>query len=124
MGKRVLIAEDEPHLVESLRFILSREGYDIAIALDGEAALQAIWTASPPLDLILLDVMLPKKNGFEILKQIRADARLKALPVIVLTAKGQSQDRATALDLGADLFLTKPFSNKAVVAAVKRLAAG
>jgi DNA-binding response OmpR family regulator len=68
--------------------------------------------------------MLPKENGFEILKKIRADARLKALPVIVLTAKGQSQDRATALEIGADLFLTKPFSNKAVVAAVKRLAAG
>ncbi len=122
MGKRVLIAEDEPHLIESLSFILNREGYDIATALDGEAAVQSIW-ARPP-DLVILDVMLPKMNGFEILKKIRADAVLRSLPVIVLTAKGQSQDRAMALESGADLFLTKPFSNKAVVAAVGDLTAG
>ncbi len=122
MGKRVLIAEDEPHLVESLSFILHREGYDLATALDGEAAVLSIW-AKPP-DLVILDVMLPKMNGFEILKKIRADTALRPLPVIVLTAKGQSQDRAMALEMGADLFLTKPFSNKAVLAAVKDLTAG
>lgn len=122
MGKRVLIAEDEPNLVESLSFILDRAGYDIEKALDGDAALQIIWTQA--LDLVILDVMLPKTNGFEILKKIRADQRLQSLPVIVLTAKGQSQDRATAEEMGADLFLTKPFSNKAVVAAVKDLTAG
>lgn len=121
MGKRVLIAEDEPHLVESLTFILGREGYDVAAALDGEAAAQSIW-ASPP-DLVIMDVMLPKLNGFDILKKIRADNRLKSLAVIILTAKGQSQDRETAYAIGADLFLTKPFSNKAVVAAVKDLTA-
>lgn len=122
MGKRVLIAEDEPNLVESLSFILDRAGYDIEKALDGDAALQIIWTQA--LDLVILDVMLPKTNGFEILKKIRADQRLQSLPVIVLTAKGQSQDRATAEEMGADLFLTKPFSNKAVVDAVKDLTAG
>lgn len=122
LGKRVLIAEDEPHLVESLSFILNRAGYDIETALDGEAAVQSIWAM--PLDLIILDVMLPKVNGFEILKKIRADARLKSLPVIVLTAKGQNQDRAMAKEMGADLFLTKPFSNKAVVAAVEELISG
>lgn len=122
MSKRVLIAEDEPHLVESLTFILSRAGYDVAAALDGEAAVRTIWASSP--DLVILDVMLPKMNGFEILKKIRADAQLQSLPVIILTAKGQSLDRAAALEIGADLFLTKPFSNKAVVAAVKKLTAG
>jgi DNA-binding response OmpR family regulator len=122
LGKRVLIAEDEPHLVESLSFILSREGFDIVTAFDGEAALRSLWTTSP--DLVILDVMLPKMNGFDILKKIRGDARLQSLPVIVLTAKGQSQDRATALVIGADRFLTKPFSNKVVVAAVKELTAG
>ncbi|MGH1482136.1 MAG: response regulator transcription factor [Geminicoccales bacterium] len=122
MGKRVLIAEDEPHLVESLTFILSREGHEIATALDGEAALQAIWSEPP--DLVILDVMLPKINGFEILKKVRADDRLKSLPVIVLTAKGQRQDRETADEIGADLFLAKPFSNKVVIAAVKDLTTG
>jgi len=122
LGKRVLIAEDEPHLVESLTFILSREGHEIATALDGEAALQSIWSEPP--DLVILDVMLPKINGFEILKKVRADDRLKSLPVIVLTAKGQRQDRETADEIGADLFLAKPFSNKVVIAAVKDLTTG
>lgn len=121
MGKHVLIVEDEPHLIESLTFILSRAGYDIATAMDGESALRTIW-ATPP-DLVILDVMLPKLNGFEILKRIRADERLRTLPVIMLTAKGQRQDRATAAEIGADLFLTKPFANKDVVAAVDDLVA-
>jgi len=119
LGKDVLIAEDEPHLVESLTFILAREGYEVKTALDGEAAVQKIW-ASPPA-LVILDVMLPKMNGFDILKKIRADVALRSLRVIILTAKGQRQDRDTAEDIGADLFLTKPFSNKDVVDAVKKL---
>ncbi len=119
MGKHVLIAEDEPHLVESLTFILGREGYEVTTALDGEAALQRIW-ASPP-DLVILDVMLPKMNGFDILKKIRSNDALKSLRVIILTAKGQRQDRDTAEEIGADLFLTKPFSNKEVVQAVNKL---
>ena len=119
MGKHVLIAEDEPHLVESLTFILGREGYEVTTALDGEAALQRIRATS--LDLVILDVMLPKLNGFEILKKIRASDALRSLRVIILTAKGQRQDRATAEEIGADLFLTKPFSNREVVQAVNRL---
>ena len=122
MGKHVLIAEDEPHLVESLAFILGREGYEVSTALDGEAALQQIWAASP--DLVILDVMLPKINGFDILKKIRSSDALKSLRVIILTAKGQRQDRDMAEEIGADLFLTKPFSNKEVVQAVNKLTAG
>lgn len=121
LGRRVLIAEDEPHLVESLTFILEREGYEVMTAPDGEAALQQLLAATP--DLVILDVMLPKLNGLEVLKKIRDHPLLKTLPVIVLTAKGQRQDRETALSIGADLFMTKPFANNDVVAAVNALAA-
>jgi DNA-binding response OmpR family regulator len=118
---RVLIAEDEPHLVESLTFILEREGYEVLAAPDGEAALQQLLASTP--DLIILDMMLPKLNGLEVLKKIRDHPHLKTLPVIVLTAKGQRQDRETALNIGANLFMTKPFANNEVVEAVNSLVA-
>ena len=117
-AKRVLIAEDEPHIVESLRFILSREGYAVDDAPDGEAAWDSL-DAAPP-DVLILDVMLPRLNGFDLLRRLRADPRASALPVIMLTAKGQAQDRRTALDIGADAFITKPFSNRDVVEHVRR----
>lgn len=118
-AKRVLIAEDEPHIVESLRFILSREGYDVDDAPDGEAAWDRLSTARP--DVLILDVMLPRLNGFDLLRRLRADPAAAAVPVIMLTAKGQAQDRRTALDAGADAFITKPFSNRDVVEHVRRL---
>jgi DNA-binding response OmpR family regulator len=121
LGRRVLIAEDEPHLVESLTFILEREGYEVVTAPDGEAALEQLLTSTP--DLVILDVMLPKLNGLEVLKKIRDHPLLKTLPVIVLTAKGQRQDRETALSIGANLFMTKPFANNDVVEAVNALVA-
>lgn len=121
MGRRVLIAEDEPHLVESLTFILGREGYEVMTAPDGEAALQQLLASTP--DLVILDVMLPKLNGLEVLKKIRDHPLLKTLPVIVLTAKGQRQDREAALRIGANLFMTKPFANNDVVEAVNALLA-
>jgi DNA-binding response OmpR family regulator len=120
-AKRVLIAEDEPHIVESLRFILKREGYDVSDAGDGEAACRALQRSRP--DLVILDVMLPRLNGFEVLRRLRADPALDGLPVIMLTAKGQTQDRRTAEDIGADVFITKPFSNRDVVDHVQRLTA-
>jgi len=121
LGYRILIAEDEPHLVESLTFILEREGYAVMTAPDGEAALQQLLASTP--DLVILDVMLPKLNGLEVLKKIRDHPFLKTLPVIVLTAKGQRQDRETALSIGANLFMTKPFANNDVVEAVNALIA-
>ncbi|MEO0680807.1 MAG: response regulator [Pseudomonadota bacterium] len=121
-GQRVLIAEDEPHIVESLRFILSREGYAVADAADGEAAWSSLSQARP--DLLILDVMLPRLNGFDVLRRLRAEPEGQALPVIMLTAKGQAQDRRTAQDAGADVFITKPFSNRDVVEHVRRLLAG
>lgn len=120
MTTRVLIAEDDEHIVELLTFVLERERYVVATAPDGEAALARL--RSEPHDLMILDVMLPRMNGFEVLKTVRADPRLKDLPVIVLTAKGQVQDRRTAESLGIDEYMTKPFSNQDVVDSVRRVA--
>jgi DNA-binding response OmpR family regulator len=122
MAKRVLLAEDEPNIVESLIFLLERAGFDVVSEMNGQAALDAV-LADPP-DVMILDVMLPGLDGFEILRRLRADARGQALPVLMLTAKGQREDREAALDSGANLFITKPFSNSEVIAAVTRLADG
>ena len=121
MGVDVLIAEDEPSILDSLDFILRRAGYSIESVTDGVAALEAIRRQRPR--LVVLDVMLPKRSGFEVLKQIRADAATHDLPVMILTAKGQAQDRQIAEDLGASSFITKPYANAEVVGTVKRLLA-
>lgn len=115
----VLIAEDEPSILESLVFILRRAGFSIASATDGDAALAAVRRERPR--LLVLDVMLPKRSGFEVLKQIRADDATRELPVMILTAKGQAQDRRIAEELGASSFVTKPYANADVVGAVRRL---
>ena len=119
MALRVLIVEDEPHIVESLSFVLSREGFSVASVLDGEAAVESL-RRDPP-DLVILDVMIPRLNGFEVLKVAKSDPALKAIPVIVLTAKGQLQDRRLAEEIGSDGFMTKPFSNRDIVEQVRRL---
>ena len=121
MSAHVLIVEDEPNIVESLTFILKREGCLVTAIFDGEAVLETLLIKK--LDVVILDVMLPKLNGFEVLKRLKADPILKVIPVMVLTAKGQDNDRKTAEDLGADAFVTKPFSNRDVVARVMELAA-
>ena len=122
MAVDVLIAEDEPSILESLDFILRRAGWSIASVTDGDAALAAIRRDKPR--LVVLDVMLPKRSGFEVLKQIRADVLTRDLPVLILTAKGQAQDRRIAEELGASSFVTKPYANADVVGAVRRLLAG
>ena len=122
MGKRILLAEDEPNIIESLTFLLERAGFDVATEMNGQVALDAA-LADPP-DLIILDVMLPGLDGIEILRRLRADARTRTMPVLILTAKGQRENRETALGSGANLFITKPFSNSEVIAAVTRLANG
>lgn len=120
MSRRVLIVEDEPHIVESLTFLLKREGFDVVAMDDGAAALEAV-AAEPP-DVVVLDVMLPGMTGFEILRALRAAPETQDLRVLMLTAKGQRRDREIAEGAGADLFMTKPFANAEVVAAVKELA--
>src|SRR5689334_19377964 len=112
MAMRVLIAEDEPNIVESLAFLLRRAGYDVASALDGDAALARL--RSDPPDLMILDLMLPRRNGFEVLKIVKGDPALASIPVLVLTAKGQPQDRRLAERIGVDAFMTKPFSNREI----------
>lgn len=120
MKKRVLLAEDEPNIVESLTFLLERAGFEVAVESDGRHALDAALNDSP--DVLILDVMLPELDGYEILRTLRADRRSEKLPVLMLTAKGQREDRETALDCGADLFITKPFANAEIVEAVGQLA--
>jgi len=117
---RVMIVEDEPNIVESLSFVFSREGWQVAAALDGNSAIDRL--LSDPPDVLVLDLMIPPLNGFEVLKRVRSEASLKKLPVLVLTAKGQEKDRHTALRLGADAFVTKPFSNRDIVQQVRDLA--
>lgn len=119
MAIDVLIAEDEPSILESLDFILRRAGWNIESVTDGEAALDQVRRLQPR--MLVLDVMLPKRSGFDVLKQLRADAATEALPVLILTAKGQQQDRRIAEELGADAFVTKPYSNAEVVRAVAQL---
>ncbi|MBU1335457.1 MAG: response regulator [Alphaproteobacteria bacterium] len=119
MAIDVLIAEDEPSILESLDFILRRAGWTISAVTDGDAALDAVRRLKPR--VLVLDVMLPKRSGFEVLKQIRADVETRALPVLILTAKGQQQDRRIAEEFGADVFVTKPYANADVVGAVRHL---
>jgi len=119
MAKKVLIADDEQNIVISLEFLLKREGFEVIVAGDGEAALQMIAEHRP--DLVLLDVMMPKRNGYEVCQQIRANSALKGVKVIMLTAKGREIEVAKGMALGADAYVTKPFSTKDLVAEAKRV---
>lgn len=119
MTKTVLIVDDEPNIVISLEFLMKREGFEVSVAGDGEAALREIEARVP--DLVLLDVMLPRKNGFEVCQQIRSDPRWQAIKVIMLTAKGRDTEVAKGLALGADSYVTKPFATKELVSKVKQL---
>ncbi|HHB83590.1 MAG TPA: response regulator, partial [Devosia sp.] len=115
----ILVVEDEPAILTSLEFILTHQGWSIHSVTDGEAALAAIQRTLPR--VVILDLMLPKKNGFEVLKTLRNNPATNALPVLILTAKGQQQDKQTALDFGASIFVTKPYSNSQVINAVHSL---
>lgn len=117
----VLIVEDEPVIAEALVYLLQREGLEVSVRGDGEAALAALRERPP--DLVILDIMLPGISGMEVLETVRADPVLRGLPVLMLTAKGQRKDRAAAEEAGASLFITKPFSNAELVAHVKDLLA-
>lgn len=115
----ILIVEDEPAILESLRFILTRCGWTVDVAADGEAAIQAALALKPR--MLLLDIMLPKKSGLDVLKTVRSDDRLCRTSVLMLTARGQQYDRQAAIDLCADGFVTKPYANDDVVAEVRRI---
>jgi DNA-binding response OmpR family regulator len=119
MSKKILIADDEPNIVVSLEFLMKREGYEVHVARDGEAALEAIRREKP--DLVLLDVMMPGKSGFEVCQAVRADASLAGVKILMLTAKGRDTDAAKGAALGADAYMTKPFSTKELAARVRAL---
>ena len=120
MGRtRILIVEDEPHIVESLSYILKRADFDVAIADNGLEALERLRRAT--FSAMILDVMMPGMSGFDVLREVRADRKLSGLPVIILTAKGQSRDRQTACEAGATEFITKPFSNADIIACMRQV---
>jgi len=121
MNRRVLIAEDEESIVASLEFLMRQCGYDTRVARDGEAACACLLDYRP--DLVLLDIMLPGRSGFEICRFIRAEERLRDTRVLMLTAKGGSGDRARGMAEGADDYLSKPFSTRELVDRARALLA-
>ena len=121
MTKKVLIADDEPNILISLEYLMKREGWLVCVAHDGIEALAAIHRERP--DLVLLDVMMPGKNGFEVCAALRADETLAGTKVLMLTAKGRDTDVAQGLGVGADGYMTKPFSTQALAARVREMLA-
>ncbi len=123
MTHKILIVDDEPNIVMSIEFLLKKEGFSTETAGDGEAALEKVRSFAP--DLMLLDVMMPKKSGFEVCEIIRADPSQHQPRIIMLTAKGRETEQAKGLALGADAYMLKPFSTKELVVKIKEiLAAG
>ena len=119
MSATILIADDEPNILISLEFLLKRAGYQVSLARDGQAALDAILRDRPA--LVLLDVMMPKKTGLEVCQAVRADEACNGVRILMLTAKGRDTDVAKGLALGADAYMTKPFATKDLVQKVKDL---
>ncbi|RLK08273.1 response regulator transcription factor [Ruegeria conchae] len=119
MSRKVLLIEDEPNITEAIRFLLTREGWQVETHAEGTDAVQVILSAQP--DLVILDVMLPGKSGMDVLRDLREHEEMKALPVLMLTARGQSRDREMAEQAGVSRFMTKPFSNAEVLTAVRDL---
>jgi DNA-binding response OmpR family regulator len=118
---RILIVDDEPNIVLALELLMKKEGYEVHTVDDGERAVQAAKDLQP--DLILLDIMMPKMDGYEVCQRIRSDALLKDVSIIMLTAKGREVEREKGLALGADHYITKPFSTRQVVMKVKEILA-
>jgi len=122
MGKRVLLIEDEPNIIQAISFILSRYGWRVDTHADGATAVAEVARRAP--DVVILDVMLPNRSGFDVLQDLRANPDTEALPVLMLTARGQKRDRELAERYGASEFMTKPFSNAEVLDTVRALSGG
>lgn len=119
MSQKILVADDEPNIVISLEYLLKREGYTVVIAHDGQEALDVMARERP--DLVLLDVMMPRKTGFEVCQAVRASVDLQATKILMLTAKGRETDVVKGLALGANAYMTKPFSTRELVQKVVEL---
>ena len=122
MPKKVLIVDDEPNIVLSVEFLMKRAGHEVVTAGDGEEALRVLAETKP--DLMILDVMMPRKNGFEVCVDVRADPETVGLPILMLSAKGREAEREKGLALGANAYITKPFSTHELVARVDELLQG
>jgi DNA-binding response OmpR family regulator len=118
---RVLVVDDEPNILLSLEYLMKREGHDVSVARNGEDALAAIRHAPP--DLVLLDVMMPGKSGFDVCQAVRADESLNGVRILLLSAKGRDTDVAKGLAVGADAYLTKPFATRELAARVREMLA-
>ena len=119
MAKRVLVVDDEPNIVMSLEFLMKRAGFEVQVARNGREALSAL-DGTPP-DLLLLDVMMPEFDGYEVCERIRARPEWNATRIIMLTARGRDAERQRGLALGADRYVTKPFSTRELVEQAKEL---
>jgi DNA-binding response OmpR family regulator len=117
--RKILVVDDEPNVIRSLTFVLEKEGYAVSSATNGEGAMAKIQESKP--NLMFLDVMMPKKNGYEVCQEVKGDSGLSDIHIIMLTAKGQQADREKGLNAGADEFMTKPFSLMAVVDKVNEI---
>ena len=119
MGNKILIVDDEPNIARSLSFVLNKDGYDVSVAEDGDQAMAIIRDSKP--DILILDVMMPNKNGYDVCREIKSDAELRDIHIMMLTAKGQKGDLEMGLLQGADEYITKPFSPMKIAARVKKL---
>ena len=121
MTHKILIVDDEPNIVMSIEFLLKKEGFTTDTASDGDAALEKVRSFVP--DLVLLDVMMPNKSGFEVCELLRSDTAAHQPRIIMLTAKGRETEQAKGLALGADAYMLKPFSTKELVAKIREILA-
>ena len=119
MAKKILIADDEPNIVTALEFLLERAGYEVRTAVNGDEALAAI--AQDPPDLVLLDIMMPVKSGYEVCKRIRDQPEWRKVKVVMLSAKGRDAEVTKGLAMGADLYVTKPFSTRELLSQIRTL---
>jgi DNA-binding response OmpR family regulator len=119
MAKKVLIVDDEANIVAALDYLLRRSGYEVNVAATGEEALRQVEASSP--DLVLLDVMMPQKSGYEVCRRIRERPEWRAMKIVMLSAKGRDAEVSKGISLGADLYVTKPFSNAELVARIREL---
>jgi len=119
MSKTVLIVDDEEYIVTSLEYVMKSAGYEVVVAYDGEQAIEKVKETAP--DLLLLDVMMPKLDGFEVCEKIRANPLWESIRIIMLTAKGRDSERDKGISLGADAYMTKPFSTRDILKRVMEL---
>jgi DNA-binding response OmpR family regulator len=119
--RKILIADDEPNIVTALEFLLKRAGYDVRTAANGDEALALVESFAP--DLVLVDIMMPGKSGYEVCQRMREAPQWRHIKIVMVTAKGREAEVSKGLSLGADLYITKPFSTQELIAAIERLLA-